>query len=150
MSELKYWTGNLVDGDDVFYVSEKGRLTRSTVTSVTAKAFCILGTADPFDKLTGINTKGLCALPYDTEHKESYSCQKQRSILPSIIARATDNQVVFLLAGLSVATGQHAHKVDHDALRRQLNAINIDGLSDSEIAYMFAGLGLAEKSEREN
>lgn len=39
MSELKYWTGNLSTGDDVFYVRDGGVLSRAIVTAVTDTTF---------------------------------------------------------------------------------------------------------------
>ncbi|MBQ0600880.1 hypothetical protein J7S78_13865 [Klebsiella oxytoca] len=151
MSELKYWTGNLVTGDDIFYVRDGGVLSQAIVTGVTDTTFFISGTDTPFDKLTARNPEGLSALPYDAEHRDDYFCQLQRMRLAAMNMEAlSDNQVAYMLGGLNVAGGAHAQFGLKHKRREKLKAIDIQALSDTEVAYMLAGLKLAEKSERVN
>ncbi|MEQ0217800.1 hypothetical protein ABLV18_27080 [Klebsiella sp. CN_Kp114] len=151
MSELKYWTGNLVTGDDVFYVRDDGVLSQAIVTGVTDTTFFISGTDTPFDKLTARNSEGLSALPYDAEHRDTYFCQHQRTRLAAMnIDALSDKQVAHMLGGLNVAGGAHAQLGLKHMHRERLKAIDVQALTDTEVAYMLAGLKLAEKSERVN
>ena len=55
-----------------------------------------------------------------------------------------------MLGGLNLAGGTHAQFALKHKRRERLKAIDIQALSDTEVAYMLAGLKLAEKSERVN
>ncbi|HBR1132662.1 TPA: hypothetical protein L9K84_004514 [Klebsiella quasipneumoniae subsp. similipneumoniae] len=151
MSELKYWTGNLSTGDNVFYVHDGGVLSRAIVTAVTDTTFFISGTDTPFDKSTARNPEGVRALPYDAEHLENYFCQQQRMRLAALnMDELSEDQVAHMLGGLNLAGGTHAQFALKHERRERLKAIDIQALSDTEVAYMLAGLKLAEKSERVN
>lgn len=55
-----------------------------------------------------------------------------------------------MLGGLNVAGGDHDQFGLKHLHRKRLKAIDVQALSDTEVAYMLAGLKLAEKSERVN
>lgn len=150
MSELNYWTGNLVTGDDIFYVRDDKVLFLAVVTGVTDTTFCISGTDAHFDKLTARNPEGLSALPYDTEHRDAFLSQHQRARLTAMNFDAlSDNQVTHMLGGLNLANDSVQVEQQRKG-RERLKAIDVKALSDKEVAYMLAGLKLAEKPERVN
>lgn len=148
MTELNYWTGNLVAGDDVFFQKD-GALTLSVITGCTRESFSISGIEAKFDKATAQTDEGIRAVAYTPESREQFLSQHKRMWLESVDeAKLSDSQVSYMLAALDYVHGFARAHESPQTKRERLRKLDLRGLSDTDIAYILAGLNLAEKSER--
>lgn len=147
-----YWTGNLHAGSTVFIQHQDGHLSKGEVVNVAEQRFNVAGISASFDKFTATSKEGVVALPDEYDVRERYSLQQQRDYLAVLdITALTSHQVNHLYAGLHLAKRAGGGALpgmpvteSPEGIRRYIQELNLNALSELQVMYMLTGLKIAK------